>query len=150
MDYLNSNAAILNKRIEFYNSIAYTILKNNQDPVQLKLRVNDIVELNEESEGIAYAKIEAIIRHQANNGQYYAFFLFNWFQAMNYIDSVSRCPIYNIQKPEELRWFRIFPINFIDHVPYVHFIHDCKNTCNIEHDEANRSYILNKFYYSAV
>jgi len=73
-DYLNSSAAILDKNLEFYNSITYTILKSNQEPIRLKLHVGDIVELNEESEGIAYAKIEAIIRHQANNGQYYAFF----------------------------------------------------------------------------
>jgi len=140
----------LNKNLDFYSSIAYTILKNNQEPVRLKLHVGDIVEINEESEGIAYAKIESIIRHQANNGHYYAFFLFNWFQATNYIDSVSGCPFYNIQKPEESRWFRIFPINFIDHMPYVHFIHDCKSTCSSKHDETNRSYILNEFYYNAV
>ncbi len=24
---------------------------------------------------------------------------------------------YNIQKSEELRWFQIFPINFVDHMP---------------------------------
>ncbi|GET52237.1 uncharacterized protein OCT59_010649 [Rhizophagus irregularis] len=36
-----------------------------------------IVDLHEESEGVAYAKIEFIIQHKANNGQYYTFFLFN-------------------------------------------------------------------------
>ena len=79
-DYLNSSAAILNKNLEFYNSIMYTILKSNQEPIRLKLHVGDIVELNEKSEGIAYAKIEAIIWHQANNGQYYAFFLISFRQ----------------------------------------------------------------------
>ncbi|POG56038.1 hypothetical protein GLOIN_2v1739631, partial [Rhizophagus irregularis DAOM 181602=DAOM 197198] len=152
-DYLNSSAAILNKNMEFYSSISYTVIKDNQEPVRLKLHIGDIVDLNEESEGVAYAKIEFIIQHKANNGQYYTFFLFNWFQATNYVDSISRCPLYNIQKPEESQWFQIFPINFIDHVPQVHFIHDCKstcNSCNTKHDEANRSYILNSFYYTAV
>ena len=150
VDYLNSSAAILNKNLEFYNSIAYTVLKGDQEPVRLKLHIDDIVEVNEESEDVAYAKIESIIRHQANNGHYHAFFLFNWFQATRNIDFISECPIYNIQKPEELRWFRIFPINFVDHMPHVHFIYDCKKTCNTKHDENNRSYILNKFYYNVV
>jgi len=63
---------------------------------------------------------------------------------------VLECPLYNIQKPEESRWFRIFPINFINHIPHVHFIHNCTNSCNVEHDEINRSYILNEFYYNVV
>jgi len=149
-DYLNSGAALLNRNLEFYNSITYTILKSNQDPIQLKLHVGEVIDLPEESEGIAYAKIESIFQHQANNGQYYAFFLFSWFQATNTFDSVLECPLYNIQKPEESRWFRIFPINFINHIPHVHFIHNCTNSCNVEHDEINRSYILNEFYYNAV
>ena len=77
VDYLNSNATILNKNLEFYNSIAYTILKGNQEPVRLKLHVDDIVEVNEEFEDVTYTKIESIIWHQANNGHYHAFFLFN-------------------------------------------------------------------------
>ena len=150
-DYLYSSAAIMNKKIEFYSSITFTVLKSDQEPIRLKIRVGDIVELNEESEGIAYAKVNSIIRHQANNSQYYAFFLFDWFQATDYIDTVSECLLYDIQKPEELQWYRIFPINFIDHMSYVHFVHNCINTCsNIGHDETNRSYILNEFYYKAI
>ena len=136
--------------MEFYNSISYTVLKCGQEPIRLRLRVDDIVEIKEESEGIAYAKIESIIRHQANNGHYYAFFLFDWFKATDHIDSVSECRFYHIQKTEESRWFRIFPINFVDHMPHAHFVHDCKRTCNTKHDENNRSYIQNEFYYNPV
>ncbi|CAB4441432.1 unnamed protein product [Rhizophagus irregularis] len=50
-DYLNSSAAILNKNMEFYSSISYTVIKDNQEPVRLKLHIGDIVDLNEESEG---------------------------------------------------------------------------------------------------
>ncbi|CAG8771137.1 12317_t:CDS:1, partial [Rhizophagus irregularis] len=63
-------AAILNKNIEFYSSISYTVIKDNQEPVRLKLHIGDIVDivdLNEESKGVAYAKIEFIIQHKANN-----------------------------------------------------------------------------------
>uniref|UniRef100_U9UVI7 BAH domain-containing protein n=1 Tax=Rhizophagus irregularis (strain DAOM 181602 / DAOM 197198 / MUCL 43194) TaxID=747089 RepID=U9UVI7_RHIID len=148
--FLDSKATLLNKNLEFYGSITYTVIKSNQDNIQIKLRVGDVVELCEESEGIAYAKMASIFRHQANNGKYYAFFSFNWFQATNTMDPVLECPFYNIQKPEESRWFQIFPINFINHIPYVHFVHNCTNLCNVEHDETNRGYILNKFYYNAV
>jgi hypothetical protein len=141
----------LNKDLEFYESIAYTVLKGSeQDHIRLKLNVGDIVELEEESEGIAYARIKSIFRHQANNGQYYAFFLFDWFEAMNTINPILECPLYNIQKPGDSRWLQIFPIDFIACIPHVHFIHNCTNTCNTKHDEANRSYILNRFYYNAV
>ena len=151
VDYLDSKAAILNIDLEFYESIAYTILRgSNQGNIRLKLHVGDVVELKEVSEGIAYARIKSIFRHQANNGQYHAFFLFDWFEATNTINHILNCPLYNIQKPEDSRWFRIFPIDFIDGIPSVHFIHNCTNTCNIEHDEANRSYILNSFHYNAV
>ncbi|KAF0538291.1 hypothetical protein F8M41_007976 [Gigaspora margarita] len=149
-DYLNSKAALINKRLEFYNLIMYTVLEDNQDPVQMKLKVSGFVKLLEETEGIAFAKIELIFRHQANNNQYYTFFVFNWFQATNNLDNILECPIYHIQKPEESYWTKIFPINFIDHAPCVHFVHNCTNTCTIRHDETNRSYILNKFYYNAV
>ena len=142
--------AILNRNLEFYDSITYTVLKNNQDPIRLRLHVDDVVEIEEESEGIAYAKIKSIFRHQAHNGHYYAFFLFDWFEATNSINNTLECPFYNIQKPEKSRWFRIFPIDFIDRIPYVHFIHNCMSNCNTRHDKANRSYILNRFYYNVI
>ncbi|RGB40924.1 hypothetical protein C1646_752679 [Rhizophagus diaphanus] len=123
------------KKLEFYNSISYTIIKNDQ-------------ELPEKSEGIAYAKIKLNFQHQANNNNYYAFFLFDWFQATNVLNSTLECPLYNIQKPEKSRWFQVFPITFVDHNSHVFFIHNCKDTCNNKHDEGNRCYILNEFYYN--
>ncbi|CAB4392938.1 unnamed protein product [Rhizophagus irregularis] len=64
-------AAILNKNIEFYSSISYTVIKDNQEPVRLKLHIGNIVDLNEESKGVAYAKIEFIIQHKANNDAHF-------------------------------------------------------------------------------
>ncbi|PKK56754.1 hypothetical protein RhiirC2_858479 [Rhizophagus irregularis] len=46
---LSGNGAILNKNIEFYSSISYTVIKDNQEPVRLKLHIGNIVDLNEES-----------------------------------------------------------------------------------------------------
>ncbi|GET50777.1 hypothetical protein GLOIN_2v1866772 [Rhizophagus irregularis DAOM 181602=DAOM 197198] len=44
--------AILSGNGEFYSSISYTVIKDNQEPVRLKLHIGDIVDivdLNEES-----------------------------------------------------------------------------------------------------
>ncbi|CAI2187354.1 11607_t:CDS:1, partial [Funneliformis geosporum] len=69
---LDSKATILNKNLEFYGSIANTVLKGNQVH-RLKLHAGDIVELEE---GIAYARIKSIFWHQANNSQYYGYFFY--------------------------------------------------------------------------
>ena len=60
-NYLDSKAAILNKDLEFYGSIACTVFRgSDQGNIRLKLHVGDVVELKEESEGIAYARIKSI------------------------------------------------------------------------------------------
>ncbi|GET03676.1 hypothetical protein GLOIN_2v1880882 [Rhizophagus clarus] len=81
-----------------------------------------------------------------NNGKYFIDCLLNGqdpIQMKIYIGDIielpeesEECPLYNIQKPEESRWLQVFPITFVDHNPHVFFIHNCKNTCNTEHDES--------------
>ncbi|CAB4423898.1 unnamed protein product [Rhizophagus irregularis] len=66
--FLDSKATLLNKNLEFYGSITYTVIKSNQDNIQIKLRVGDVVELCEE------------------------------LKATNTFDPVLECPLYNIQK----------------------------------------------------
>ncbi|KAF0540772.1 hypothetical protein F8M41_006247 [Gigaspora margarita] len=73
-NYLNFRAALSYRNLEFYDSIMYTVLESNRNPIWLKFHIGDVVELSEETEGIAYAKIELIFWHKANNNQYYAFF----------------------------------------------------------------------------
>uniref|UniRef100_U9TF39 Uncharacterized protein n=1 Tax=Rhizophagus irregularis (strain DAOM 181602 / DAOM 197198 / MUCL 43194) TaxID=747089 RepID=U9TF39_RHIID len=59
------------------------VIKDNQEPVRLKLHIGDIVDLNEEFKGVAYAIKQTMVT--------------------NYVDFISRCPLYNIQKLEESR-----------------------------------------------
>jgi hypothetical protein len=71
----------LNKNIEFYSSISYTVIKDNQEPVQLKLHIGDIVDLNEESKGVAYAKINLLFNIKQTMVKFYTFFYlisFRW------------------------------------------------------------------------
>ncbi|RGB21654.1 hypothetical protein C1646_777582 [Rhizophagus diaphanus] len=51
MEHFKSNGMLLNRKLEFYNSISYTIIKKDQDSIQLKIHIGDIVELPKESEG---------------------------------------------------------------------------------------------------
>lgn len=87
--------------------------------------------------------------HQANDGHNYAFFLVDRFQDTNILNPTLECPIYKIRS-EETQLLCIFPINYVNHTPQVHFVHACTNTCNDEHDETNNCYIFNKYYYNTV
>ncbi|CAI2193619.1 8903_t:CDS:1, partial [Funneliformis geosporum] len=50
LEHFESKAALLNRKVDFYNSITYTIIEDKQDPIRLKVHVGDIVELSKESE----------------------------------------------------------------------------------------------------
>ena len=96
--HLKTEAAILDKRLKFYKYISYTVLNDDDDePTRVQLHVGDVVEICEQSEGIAYVKIKTIIQHRANIGQLYAFLLVNWFEATASREPVLDCPLYNIQ-----------------------------------------------------
>ncbi|CAG8762110.1 21755_t:CDS:2, partial [Cetraspora pellucida] len=101
-EYLGFGCALLNKKLEFYNHITYTFLDNEKESTKLKFHVGDIVELSENSEGITYAKIKLIFKHEANNEQSYAFIQFEKFQKANQFDSILECPFY-VQKSEGTR-----------------------------------------------
>jgi hypothetical protein len=60
--------------------------------------VGDIVNMNEEIEQVAFARVKAILRHRANNTSYYGFFVLDWFEAVNEDDSILKCPYYDLQK----------------------------------------------------
>ncbi|CAG8469584.1 1011_t:CDS:2 [Scutellospora calospora] len=92
------NGKYINLNLEI---IGIGVLNTTEDPIRLKLRVGDIIELAENSEGIIYAKIKAIFVHQANDGHNYAFFQFYRFQELNFLDSVLECPYYKVRTSEE-------------------------------------------------
>ncbi|CAI2197902.1 17691_t:CDS:2, partial [Funneliformis geosporum] len=50
LEHFESKVALLNRKVDFYNFIAYTILGDKQGLIQLKVHVGNIVELSEESE----------------------------------------------------------------------------------------------------
>jgi len=76
------DAAPVNKKIEFYNYIAYKVVEDDNTSKMVKLHVGDIVSMNEEIEQVAFARIKAILRHRANNTKYYAFLVFDWLRQL--------------------------------------------------------------------
>ncbi|CAG8573343.1 37109_t:CDS:2 [Gigaspora margarita] len=85
----------------------YTVLESNRNPIWLKFHVSNVV---------VYQKKP---------------------RATNKLDPVLKYPLYDIQKLKELCWIRIFPINFVDHILHVYFVHNCTSTYTTKHDETN-------------
>ncbi|CAB4492784.1 unnamed protein product [Rhizophagus irregularis] len=66
--YMQKKAALIYRRVEFYNQIKYTLLDDDgRFNSHLNLRVGDIVQIQEE-ENLSYAKIRALFTHKYNNG----------------------------------------------------------------------------------
>lgn len=148
---LGSSAALLHDRIEYYDYISYQVFsEEGREPVHVRIHVGDVVEIQEEIEGLSFACIAGIIQHQSNANIFQAFFVLQWFQETTMNEPIVDCPIYNLQQLDETRWRRIFPITVVDNLPQVHFLHDCRKTCSNGHDEKIRRYIRNDFYYIAL
>ncbi|RIB00038.1 hypothetical protein C2G38_2130544, partial [Gigaspora rosea] len=125
---LKMPAAIINMRIECYNYITYKILDNVSNYTQIKIHVGDIVEINEVEECQAYAIVKAIFRYKANNGNFYSFLILQWFKYSGYNERYLKCPLYYLQKPDEKKWFKVFPVSYVNKIPKNHFIHACTNS----------------------
>jgi len=148
--HLGDGATFLNRRLQFYNYITYTVLSDDEGPIRIQLRVGDVIDIEEETGEISYARIKAIIRHQANSNHFYAFFVIEWFHISSQSDSILNCPYYDLQEFKNTPWLCIYPITVIDHNPFLHFVHACRLTCSSDHDTKNRQYIRNDFFYHSV
>lgn len=91
-----SAAALMNRKLTFYDGISY-VMRDDSESVRVHINVGDIVDVSEEREGVAYAKVIAIIRHQATDGRYFAFFLFEWFTALATPEATLECLVYERQ-----------------------------------------------------
>ncbi|CAB4384955.1 unnamed protein product [Rhizophagus irregularis] len=62
--YMQKKAALIYRRVEFYNQIKYTLLDDDgRFNSHLNLHVGDIVQIQEE-ENLSYAKIRALFTHK--------------------------------------------------------------------------------------
>lgn len=119
--------ALTNRKLEFFNSVSY-VVRDDPESVRVRVNVGDVVDVREDREGTAYARVVAIIRHKLTEERHYAFFLFEWFAALTHSEAVLDCPVYELQR--ELQrpdtWHPIFSLSVVDHTPRVHFVHACR------------------------
>jgi hypothetical protein len=148
-------------KVSFFNYISYVVLEDNGDSSEgydgassrVKVQVGDVVELKEISDpdNNSFAMIKAIITHKANDGRTYAFFILTWFEDLKRTHSTLECAQFRLQHETNLQWRRIFTISMVDHQQRCHFLHDCKQSCNgIQHDQNNRNYLRNDFYFKII
>lgn len=146
----DSHAALNYRRLEFYNGISYTV-RDGSESLKVRINVGDVVDVSEPREGIAYARVGAIIRHKANDGRHFPFLVLEWFTASRRSEAVLDCPIYELQRPDTAKWQQLFPLSCVDHTANVHFVHACTRSCTLgQHDLRNRQYFRNDFFYRAV
>ncbi|PKC56241.1 hypothetical protein RhiirA1_402281 [Rhizophagus irregularis] len=121
--------------------------------IQKETTTNDIaiVQIKEESGISYYAIIKAIFTHKYNDDLTHAFIRIDWMQESSTVDPILQCPIYELQKAENMRWYRVHPITTIDSHLKVHFLHNCRSTCTSDlHDALNNQYFKNEFFYTAI
>ncbi|UZO26272.1 uncharacterized protein OCT59_018510 [Rhizophagus irregularis] len=151
-DYFNFLEYIHNKKIVYFNYITYKVLNDNDESSIIRIRVGDIVEIEEENEGTSYAIVKAIFLHTYNNDKTYPFYFVNWFEKVkgrNGFDTLMTCQKYKICTERE-KYLNIFPISLVTSMPKIHFVHQCVDNCLIESHDLSQPYLLNEFFYNAI
>ena len=100
---LGKRAALLYDNLQYYEYITYTVKEDNGDSTQIRIKVEDVVDVTEEQEGVAYARVKAIVLHKYNDDTFYPFFVFDWFSSTRSHHSILQCIIYLAQGQND-RW----------------------------------------------
>ena len=87
--YMGLKAALLRKKLKYYDFISYSVMENDGNAKRICIRVGDIVDIEEETEGVAYAQVKAIVTHTHNDETTYPFFIFNWFADTNHTHNMG-------------------------------------------------------------
>src|SRR5437870_12900599 len=98
---------LVSDHLDFYNYISYDVLDGEKAKERVMLQVGDVIDMEEEE---AFAIIQAIFCHMANNTNRYVFLVIDWFQATGNKDELLECPYYKLHDPEEVQWQHIYPI----------------------------------------
>ena len=149
--YMDLKAALLKKKLKYYDFISYSVVEDDENVKQICVRVGDIVDIEEETEGVAYAQVKAIVTHTQNDGKTYPFFIFNWFADTDRTHNILEVPIYVLQNISDQCWRRVYPIMHVNRESHVHFVHHCTQNCVVtQHDETAHRFFKNNFLYNAV
>jgi len=136
---------IPNHQPSFFEYVRFDYIKESADTIRCILHIGDVVSINTDESGEAFAIIRGIF---CQEDHYFTFVIVDWFETTN--RTKLGCPVYRLQA--ENSWRRIFSISVINVVNTVHFIHNCKDGECIgdSHDLRNDMYIRNMYYFKAV
>ncbi|GET04796.1 hypothetical protein GLOIN_2v1790940 [Rhizophagus clarus] len=137
---IGQKSALIYSQMGWYELATYTMEESDGVFSKVHLHIGDVVTIHEEDSGECYAIIKGIFKYKGNDDKYYAFITIDWFDNINRIHNVLKCPLFRIQTSQDIRWRRIFPISIIDHVQKVHFVYDTKIDL----------WIKNNYYFTAI
>ncbi|GES94412.1 hypothetical protein GLOIN_2v1790940 [Rhizophagus clarus] len=137
---IGQKSALIYSQMGWYELATYTMEESNGVFSKVHLHIGDVVTIHEKDSGECYAIIKGIFKYKGNDDKYYAFITIDWFDNINRIHNVLKCPLFRIQTSQDIRWRRIFPISIIDHVQKVHFVYDTKIDL----------WIKNNYYFTAI
>ncbi len=144
--YYKKETAISFKNLEYFEMISYTVLQEDDaSNVNVKICVGEAIDVQEDNE-LAYAIIQAIFIHIANNNKKYAFLILDWYYDTGRVDNFTGSKIYDLQESNN----DIHSFNIIVKNPHIHFVHNCRATCTNGHSENNTEYLYNEFFYIVV
>ncbi|CAG8575967.1 13934_t:CDS:1 [Funneliformis caledonium] len=141
--YFSWEQALLKTKVNYYQSVSYSIVEPNGNYQHVKLCVGKAVEttLSADSQS-AFGIIKGIIEYTWNDDQVYVFIYLDWLEDLKKRDNLLDCPIYHLQHTCNNSWDQIHPISIVSKSPNVPFIHYCKAGCSSQrHDTINREYI---------
>ncbi|GES72463.1 hypothetical protein GLOIN_2v1790940 [Rhizophagus clarus] len=137
---IGQKSALIYSQMGWYELATYTMEESDGVFSKVHLYIGDVVTIHEEDSGECYAIIKGIFKYKGNDDKYYAFIIIDWFDNINRIHNILKCPLFRIQTSQDIRWRRIFPISIIDHVQKVHFVYDTKIDL----------WIKNNYYFTAI
>ncbi|GBC32371.2 hypothetical protein GLOIN_2v1790940 [Rhizophagus irregularis DAOM 181602=DAOM 197198] len=137
---IGQKSALIYSQMSWYELATYTMEESDGVFSKVHLHIGDVVTIHEKDSGECYAIIKGIFKYKGNDDKYYAFITIDWFDNINRIHNVLKCPLFRIQTSQDIRWRRIFPISIIDHVQKVHFVYDTKIDL----------WIKNNYYFTAI
>ncbi|GES88254.1 hypothetical protein GLOIN_2v1487024 [Rhizophagus clarus] len=86
----------------WYELATYTMEESDGVFSKVHLHIGDVVTIHEEDSGECYAIIKGIFKYKGN--EYYAFITIDWFDNINRIHNVLKCPLFRIQTSQDIRW----------------------------------------------
>lgn len=133
-------SALIYTQMSWYELATYTVEKIEGVPTKIYLHIGDFVTIQEENYDECYAIIKGIFKYKGSNNNFYPFIVIDWFEDINRIHNVLKCPLYRIQATQNMRWRRIYPLSIIDHIQKVHLVYD----------SVSGLWIKNNYYFTAI